>query len=45
MLTENLSATVRLVQKHLRYAIEDVGVVVPGLGITYLSHSITSWTV
>lgn len=35
MLMENLSATVRLVQKHLRYAIEDVGVVEPGAGITY----------
>jgi hypothetical protein len=35
MLTENLSATVRLVQKHLRYAIEDVGIVEPGEGITY----------
>jgi hypothetical protein len=35
MLVEDLSATVRLVQKHLRYAIEDVGVVVPDKGITY----------
>jgi hypothetical protein len=35
MLMENLSATVRLVQKHLRVAIEDVGVIVPGKGETY----------
>ena len=33
-LVENLSATVRLVQKHLRYAIEDVGVIGGG-DITY----------
>ncbi len=31
---ENLSGTVRLVQKHLRYAIEDVGVI-SGSSITY----------
>ncbi|MCK4430687.1 MAG: TonB-dependent receptor [Candidatus Aminicenantes bacterium] len=29
MLMENLSATVRVVQKHLRYTIEDVGVITP----------------
>jgi hypothetical protein len=33
-LMENLSATVRLVQKHLRYAIEDVGVI-SGTDITW----------
>ncbi|HUU37199.1 MAG TPA: TonB-dependent receptor [Candidatus Desulfaltia sp.] len=33
-LLENVSATVRLVQKHLRYAIEDVGVISGG-DITY----------
>jgi hypothetical protein len=33
-LKENISATVRLVQKHLRYAIEDVGVI-SGADITY----------
>jgi len=33
-LRENLSATVRLVQKHLRYAIEDVGVISGG-DVTY----------
>jgi len=35
MLGENLSATVRLVQKHLRYAIEDTGVFVPDVGERY----------
>ncbi|MFB0564712.1 MAG: TonB-dependent receptor domain-containing protein [Candidatus Aminicenantaceae bacterium] len=35
MLSENLSATVRLVQKHLRYAIEDTGVIVHGEGEMY----------
>lgn len=35
MLMQNLSATVRVVQKHLRYAIEDVGVMVPGVGEEY----------
>jgi len=34
-LMENLSVSVRLVQKHLRYAIEDVGVFVPGVGEEY----------
>lgn len=34
-LRENLSASVRVVQKHLRYAIEDVGVFVPGVGEEY----------
>jgi len=34
-LMENLSATVRLVQKHLRYAIEDVGVISGGNIIWY----------
>jgi len=34
-LMENLSFSVRLVQKHLRYAIEDVGVFVPGVGEEY----------
>ena len=32
---ENLSATVRVVQKHLRYAIEDVGVLEYGVGEKY----------
>jgi len=35
MLMENLSATVRFVYKHLRYTIEDVGVIVPGVGEVY----------
>jgi hypothetical protein len=35
MLAENLSVTMRLVQKHLRYAIEDTGVFVPGVGEKY----------
>jgi len=35
MLMENLSFTARFVQKHLRYMIEDVGVLVPGLGEQY----------
>ena len=35
MLGENISATVRLVQKHLRYAIEDTGIWVPGEGEKY----------
>ena len=35
LLMENLSATVRLVQKHLRYAFEDIGVIVPGVGDKY----------
>ncbi|MEW6455569.1 MAG: TonB-dependent receptor [Acidobacteriota bacterium] len=34
-LMENLSATVRFVQKHLRRVIEDVGVLVPGVGEQY----------
>jgi hypothetical protein len=34
-LGENLSATVRLVQKHLRYTIEDVGVLGPGGGVPH----------
>jgi hypothetical protein len=34
-LVENLSASVRVVNKHLRYAIEDVGVYVPGVGEEY----------
>jgi hypothetical protein len=34
-LGENASATLRLVQKHLRYAIEDIGVLIPGAGIAY----------
>jgi len=34
-LTEYLAASVRLVQKHLRYAIEDVGVFVAGVGEEY----------
>ena len=34
-LVENLSASIRFVQKHLRYAIEDVGVFVPGVGEEY----------
>jgi len=47
-LMENLSATVRLVQKHLRYAIEDVGVYEPGIGPRYYTanpgYGITRWT-
>jgi len=35
MLGENISATVRLVQKHLRCTIEDTGVFVPGEGEKY----------
>ncbi len=35
MLMENLSFTARFVQKHLRYMIEDVGVLVPGIGEQY----------
>jgi hypothetical protein len=35
MLMENLSATVRLVQKHLRYAIEDTGIYEHGVGEVY----------
>jgi len=34
-LVENLSATLRLVQKHLRYGVEDVGIMVPGTGGVY----------
>ena len=34
-LMEDLSASIRVVQKHLRYAIEDVGVFVPGVGEMY----------
>jgi hypothetical protein len=47
-LMENLSATVRLVQKHLRYAIEDVGVLEPGVGEFYYTANpgfgVTRWT-
>jgi len=35
MLMENLSATARVVQKHLRHTIEDVGVIIPGVGESY----------
>ncbi|MDH7513847.1 MAG: TonB-dependent receptor [Clostridiales bacterium] len=35
MLMENLSFTTRFVQKHLRHIIEDVGVIVPGVGEVY----------
>jgi hypothetical protein len=35
MMMENLSATVRVVNKHLRYTIEDVGVIIPGVGEKY----------
>ncbi len=35
MLMENFSFTARFVQKHLRYLIEDVGVIVPGVGEVY----------
>lgn len=35
MLMENFSFTARFVQKHLRYIIEDVGVIVPGVGEVY----------
>jgi hypothetical protein len=34
-LSEFLAASVRVVQKHLRYTIEDVGVFVPGVGEEY----------
>jgi len=34
-LVENLSASVRVVNKHLRYAIEDVGVYIAGYGESY----------
>jgi len=37
-LMENLSATARLVQKHLRYAVEDVGVITGGDISYYLSN-------
>ena len=47
-LMENLSATVRVVQKHLRYAIEDVGVLVPGIGEMFYTANpgfgVTRWT-
>jgi hypothetical protein len=35
MLMENLSGTVRVVQKSLRHTIEDVGVIIPGVGESY----------
>lgn len=35
MLMENFSFTARFVQKHLRHMIEDVGVIVPGVGEKY----------
>jgi hypothetical protein len=35
MLMENFSGTVRVVQKSLRHTIEDVGVIVPGVGEQY----------
>jgi hypothetical protein len=45
---ENLSATVRVVQKHLRCAIEDVGVLERGVGTIYYTANpgfgITRWT-
>ena len=47
-LMENLSATVRVVQKHLRYAIEDVGVLEPGVGEFFYTsnpgYGVTRWT-
>jgi hypothetical protein len=47
-LLENFSATLRLVQKHLRYAIEDVGVLEPGVGEVYYTanpgYGYTLWT-
>jgi len=47
-LMENLSATVRVVRKHLRYAIEDVGVLEPGVGEFYYTANpgfgVTRWT-
>jgi len=47
-LLENLSATFRLVQKHLRYAIEDVGVSEVGVGEIYYTanpgYGYTLWT-
>jgi len=36
-LKEDLSASVRFVQKHLRYAIEDVGVYIAGYGESYFT--------
>ncbi len=45
---ENFSATLRIVQKHLRYAIEDVGVLEPGVGEFYYTanpgYGVTRWT-
>jgi hypothetical protein len=35
MLMENFAFTARVVQKHLRHMIEDVGVIVPGVGEKY----------
>lgn len=35
MLMENLSGTIRVVQKSLRHTIEDVGVIIPGVGESY----------
>jgi hypothetical protein len=47
-LLENLSATVRVVQKHLRYAVEDVGVLIPGVGESFYTanpgYGVTRWT-
>ena len=37
-LRENLSATVRLVQKHLRYAVEDVGVITGAEVVFYMAN-------
>lgn len=47
-LSENTSATFRFVQKHLRSAVEDVGVLVPGEGemlyTTNPGYGISRWT-
>jgi hypothetical protein len=39
MIRENLSTTIRVVQKHLRYTMEDVGMIVPGVGEEYYECS------
>ncbi|MDH4271681.1 MAG: TonB-dependent receptor [Candidatus Aminicenantes bacterium] len=47
-LLENFSVTVRLVQKHLRTAVEDVGVLIPNVGELYYlanpGYGISLWT-
>jgi len=48
MLMENFSGTVRVVQKSLRHTIEDVGVIVPGVGEQYFEcnpgYGYSLWT-